>query len=165
MKRQAVEKTAILAGLLAASLGGCGNGSDGPESTPGEVLFPSNYGDSYTLVYDCRQSADHSLMNVRMLADEAALEPYRDRSEPFPDGAVIVKEQYDIGDSDCEGDIQMWTVMQKLAEGSSPETLDWTWQQVDADRNVQSQNHSRCTSCHTDCGVPPDGYEGTCTIP
>lgn len=158
-------QAAIFAGLFAVGLAGCGNGGDGPDSKPSEAFFPSSYTESYTLVYDCRQSADHSLMNVRMLADEAALEPYRGRSEPFPEGAVIVKEQYDIGDSDCEGDIQMWTAMLKLADGSSPKTLDWTWQQVDADFNVTNQDHISCTSCHSDCGEPPDGYEGTCTIP
>ena len=30
-------------------------------------------------------------------------------------------------------------------------------------RRVISENASRCIGCHTGCGVPPDGYEGTCT--
>ena len=148
-----------------AAVAGCGTGGGGHESKPGEPVFPSNYRSSYALVYDCRQSADHSLMNVRMFADETGLEPYQARDASFPEGAVVLKEQYDIGDSDCEGDIQSWTVMQKLADGSSPDTLDWRWQTVDADRNVSDQDASTCTSCHSVCGLPPDGYEGTCTIP
>ena len=161
MKLRDFEKYLPIAILFVAA---CGNGAK-HEPEPGQVIFPSDYQSSYTLVYDCRQSGDHDLMNVRMLADEAALGPYRDREESFPEGAVVLKEQYDFGDPDCQGDIQLWTVMEKLAEGSSPETLDWRWQSVDADRKVTNQNDSRCTSCHSVCGVPPDGYEGTCVIP
>ena len=53
--------------------------------------------------------------------------------------------------------------MRRLAEGSSPETLDWEWQDVDAARKVVSANDSRCIGCHTACGTAPGGYEGTCT--
>lgn len=152
-----------LAFVLATGAGACGGGEE--ENGSATPVFPADYLDRYMEVRDCRQSADHSLVNVRMLADAAALGPYESRAEPFPVGAVVLKEEYAIGDADCQGDIEAWTVMQKLEEGSSPDTLDWAWQRVDMERNVTSQNDGRCTSCHRSCGVPPDGYAGTCAIP
>lgn len=151
-----------LAMLLACSDGdGDGNGGEVPGVEP---LFPSNYADSYTEVRDCRESGDHDLNTVRILADPDALMPYQERTEPFPEGAVVLKEEYEFGGS-CDGEIKQWTVMQKLAEASSPETLDWSWQRVDPERNVLDENGSRCTGCHQGCGVAPDGYDGTCAIP
>jgi hypothetical protein len=55
--------------------------------------------------------------------------------------------------------------MVRLAEGSSPSTLDWRWYQVTADRTIVGTDIPRCIGCHTGCGVPPDGYEGTCAVP
>jgi hypothetical protein len=54
--------------------------------------------------------------------------------------------------------------MTRLAPGSSPATLDWYWQDVDASRRVVTENDARCIGCHTTCGVPPEGYQGTCTV-
>lgn len=144
-----------LAGLsLAVLLSGCGQ----------EPLFPAEYRDTFVEVRDCRQSGDHDLHNIRVLADPAALAPYMDRSAPFPIGATIVKEEYDFGDTDCAGPIVRWTVMQRVAAGEAPALLDWDWQDVDADRSVSDESPQRCANCHQGC-VPPDGYEGTCTVP
>ncbi len=68
-------------------------------------------------------------------------------------------------DENCTEGIVQWTVMVKLADGSSPSTDDWTWQNIAFDRTVQTQNDQRCISCHTGCGVPPYGYLGTCSAP
>ncbi len=84
---------------------------------------------------------------------------------PFPVNAVVLKEEYDLGDIDCSGDIVQWTAMRRLATGSSPELLDWEWQRVDADREVLDEDAMRCISCHQGCGQPPDGYGGTCAMP
>jgi hypothetical protein len=65
----------------------------------------------------------------------------------------------------CEGPIKQWTVMRRLPDGSSPDTLDWTWQRVDLQRNIVEQDAARCYGCHQTCGVEPDGYGGTCAIP
>ena len=46
---------------------------------------------------------------------------------------------------------------EKLASGA--------WQTVTADRVVEAVDEPRCISCHTGCGVPPDGYGWTCAIP
>lgn len=126
--------------------------------------FPADYAASYREVRDCRNSSEHEFMRVRVLADPAALEPYLGREQDFPVGSVVLKEEYDGADTACAGDVVRWTVMSRLAAGSSPQTLDWYWQEVDASRRVESENDSRCVGCHTGCGVPPDGYRGTCTV-
>ena len=139
-------------------------GGDDDDAGP-EPLFPADYATTYVEVRDCRASTEHDFANVRVLADPAGLGPYVDRGSPFPEGSVILKEEYDLGDVDCSRDVQGWTVMSRLAEGSAAEALDWHWQRVDIDRNVQTDDEPRCYGCHTDCGVPPDGYLGTCTVP
>jgi hypothetical protein len=76
-----------------------------------------------------------------------------------------LKEQYDESDTTCSGQILEYTVMQKLAPGSSPATLDWTWQKADENVNELTTDLQKCIACHTMCGVGPDGYAGTCTVP
>ena len=153
--------TAVAAASLAAGCGGGGD-DDGREE---RTLFPASYADTYQEVRDCRKSGDHDLNHVRILADPAALAPYQDRADPFPEGAVVVKEEYDFADDTCSGDLVQWTVMSKMAEGAAPELLDWHWQTVDPDRNVVDDNSLRCAGCHSDCGAPPVGYAGTCAQP
>jgi hypothetical protein len=131
----------------------------------GEPAFPEDYAATYTEVRNCRQSGDHDLNVIRILADPAALAAYRDRAEPFPVGSVVLKEEFEFGDTTCSGPIKQWTVMEKLEVGSSPDTLDWAWQTVDADRNVVDEDLPQCIGCHTGCGVAPDGYDGTCAVP
>lgn len=130
-----------------------------------EPFFPDDYQASYVEVRNCRGSGDHDLNNIRILVDPAARAPYEERLTSFPEGAVVLKEEYDFGDTDCTGELQQWTVMRRLATGSSPETLDWSWQQVDASRRVVDEDAPRCIGCHQGCGVAPDGYEGTCAVP
>ena len=141
------------------------SGCPGPDTPPIDPIFPADYASTYTEVRDCRQSGDHELHIVRVLADPVALAAYSMRDRPFPEGATVIKEEYDFGDTRCEGEVLEWTVMRKLPTGSSPDTLDWTWQTVDPMRTVLDQNELRCIGCHQRCGVPPDGYDGTCTIP
>jgi hypothetical protein len=150
--------------LLALLVAACPDGGD--EGDAGlEPEFPADYAASYVEVRNCRGSGDHDLNNIRILADPAALGPYQSRSEPFPVGAVVLKEEYDFGDLACEGPIKQWTVMRRLAAGSAPENLDWAWQRVDVKRKVFDVDAPRCVGCHTGCGVAPDGYEGTCAVP
>ena len=137
---------------------GCGD-----EAAPEEPLFPADYAASYVEVRDCRASSDHDLTRVRVLAAPDTVATYQGRAQPFAPGALVLKAEYDYADTACEGDAESWTVMRRLAEGSSPETLDWEWQDVNAERRVVSTNDSRCIGCHTACGVPPGGYQGTCT--
>ena len=124
--------------------------------------FRADYAASYALVRDCRSSSDHDLHRIRVLADPAALAPYRDRTAGFPTGAIVLKEEFDFADSDCTGPVIEWTVMEKLA---TTDNLGWRWQRIDADRDVVTADEPRCINCHTNCGVTPDGYLGTCAVP
>lgn len=127
----------------------------------GSPVFPESWSSTYTEVRNCRSSSDHDLHRIRVLADPAALDPYRNHT-PFPVGAVVLKAEYDFADTSCTGPVIEWTAMQKLA---TPEDLGWVWQRVKADRSIDTENDPRCIQCHTDCGVPPDGFDGTCTMP
>lgn len=145
--------------LIALALCACGGGKDETQ------LFRADYGSNYVQVRSCRTSPDHDLNSVRVLADPAAVDAYQMRDRPFPIGAVVLKEEHDSGDTTCTGPITSWTVMVKVPDGSSPAALDWRWQKVDADRTVATDEEPRCYGCHATCGVPPDGYRGTCTVP
>jgi hypothetical protein len=149
--------------LALLALSGC-PADDGEDEGP-EPDFPADYVDSYVEVRNCRGSGDHDLNNIRILASPSALEPYQGRALPFPDEAVVLKEEYDFGDLTCEGPIKQWTVMRRLPAGSSPDTLDWAWQRVDLSRKVLDEDADRCINCHSGCGLAPDGYEGTCAMP
>lgn len=146
-----------------AALTGCP--SDDADDEGAEPDFPADYADSYTEVRNCRPSGDHDLNTIRILADPSALGPYQERLDPFPVGAVVLKEEYDFGDATCSGPIKQWTVMRKLEPGSSPDTLDWAWQRVDLERRVVEEDVPKCIGCHQGCGVAPDGYDWTCAVP
>ena len=128
-------------------------GSDG--ASP---LFPESYAASYVEVRNCRASADHDLHKIRIVADPIAMPIYTSRSGPFPDGAILVKEEFDFSDGNCSGEIVEWTVMKKVAGA-------WQFQRVNADRGVETENEARCINCHTACGRAPDGHDGTCAVP
>lgn len=147
---------AIVLALVTCALVACS------DPTPPE--FPADYAASYTEVRDCRASSDHELHHIRVLAAPAALEAYTTRAVPFPVDAIVLKEEFDFADSSCTGPIVKWTVMRKLA-AASPATLGWRWQHVGPDRVVVTEDEERCITCHTTCGAPPDGYDGTCTMP
>lgn len=161
----------VLASLVAVGCpagddaGGVDESGSGTTGIDAEPFFPEDYDATYVEVRNCRGSGDHDLNNIRILADPAALEPYEGRMLPFPEGAVVLKAEYDFGDLTCEGPIKQWTVMKKLAEGSADDTLGWAWQRVDADREVLEEDPPRCIACHTGCGKPPDGYDWTCALP
>jgi hypothetical protein len=156
---------------IALAAGACGDddgGADGapPDAAP-EPLFPVDYASSWTPVRDCRSSTSHDFHFITIWADPQAAAPYLERDAPFPVGSVVLKEEFDIGDTECAGDIVQWSVMQRLAEGSAPALqLDWFWQQVDENRQVIGQNGGRCYGCHDDCdGNPVDSYQNTCAVP
>jgi hypothetical protein len=151
----------LLVALLAVASAAC-PGDDDDDDGP---LFPDDYAATYQQVRDCRRSTEHDLNFIRVLADPDALGPYSDRVTPFPVGAVVLKEEYDIADATCAGPIKQWTVMAKLATDTNPEMLDWAWQRVSNLGDVLEQDTPRCAGCHELCGFPPDGYDGTCTVP
>jgi len=149
----------IRALCLIAAVCGCSGGTDGPPA-----LFPADYAASYQEVRDCRRSLEHSA-TVRILASPDAFAAYDGRSEAFPVGSIVLKEQYATDDITCARSIERYTVMQKVAAQSSPGTLDWTWQEVDADLVETPSDVPQCVNCHTVCGKPPMGYDGTCAEP
>lgn len=136
-------------------------GSD--TSTPAE--FPLDYAATYTEVRDCRLSVDHDMENVRVVASPSALVPYMNRTDPFPLGAVLLKEQYDRLDTSCKGPVLDYSVMLRVTSGNGPELMDWDWQHVSSDRAVLSEDIGRCTRCHMNCAVQGVGYAGTCEEP
>jgi hypothetical protein len=160
-RRIMTSAVAVLGACVA--LGGCSHGGS-PQPNASAPEFPADYADSYTEVRACRKSGDHELDFVRVLVDPSALGPYTDRTTPFPEGAVALKEQYDLSDTDCSGPIVAWTVMQKHA--AATERLGWDWQRVSPERAVLEENTTRCFGCHTSCSGPPGvGYDYTCTEP
>jgi hypothetical protein len=154
-----VSKWWVLLGAFGALSCGGEDSEDGPEPS-----FPESYAASYSEVRGCRSSTEHELHNIRVLADSNALGPYRDRDADFPVGSVVLKEEYAFDDTSCSGEIIRWTVMTRLARGSSAPTLDWYWQDVTPARRVLSEDDSRCTGCHQGCGAAPEGYQWTCAV-
>ena len=148
---------------LATSMG-CSGDDDGapdPDGAIGDsVIFPEDYETSLTEVRDCRQGTQHG-PDIRVFGNAAARVPYDNRTDPFPEGAILVKEEH-LGNADCTGPITQWTAMMKRETGSSPTTLDWTWQEVGPDRALIGQDLVRCYECHADC---PEVHGGTCSAP
>jgi hypothetical protein len=149
--------------LFVAFVAGCpGDDPPSPDAAPA-ALFPASYLDSYVEVRDCRTSGDHELRKIRVLADPLAKDAYMLRDRPFPVGAILLKEERD---DSCDGEIASFTVMVRLADGSSPSTLDWQWQRVDPKTmRDATEDPARCINCHSGCADPPDFYLHTCAIP
>jgi hypothetical protein len=140
----------------------CG-GDDPPAAEP---IFPVDYAATYTEVRNCRFSLDHDLVRMRIVVSPDALAPYMNRTDPFPTGAIVLKEQFDGSDDDCVGPLIGFTVMKKLDVGSATTDLDWEWQETDeafVPFTPAVANIPRCVMCHTDCGTLENGgYDGTC---
>jgi hypothetical protein len=147
----------VLALLLAAAC------ADAPSRAP-VAAFPADYAASYEEVRSCRKSADHELDFVRVLTDPSALGPYLDRTSAFPDGAVVLKEQYAADDASCSGSIEAWTVMRKNTAATA--RSGWDWQRVASDRSVVEADTGSCQGCHAGCtGAGQLGYDFTCAEP
>jgi hypothetical protein len=150
VRREHAAGGAIAAILIGLVVVGC------PSPPRTEPVFPADYASSYVLVRDCRRSPDHDLAFIRVLASPDAARVYNTRTGAFPEGAVIVKEEF--ADRACTN-LSQWSAMRR-------ERGAWRWQEVAADRTVMEDGDiPRCASCHAACGVPPDGYMGTCTQP
>jgi len=48
--------------------------------------------------------------------------------------------------------------MVRLATGSDPNALDWTWQADSGNREVLSDDVKTCISCHSNCDGQSGGY-------
>ena len=148
--------------VLALALAACGDDGGGGEPP----VFPETYATDYTEVRNCRNSIDHDLRRIRVVASPDALTPYQTRAAPFPVGAVLLKVEYADDDTACSMPPIGFTAMQRLPDATDPGMLDWKWQETDGDRKILTDRPiKRCSQCHMDCGKPPDGYLGTCTLP
>jgi len=147
----------IIITTIALNLAACSSDAPAP-------MFPADYADTYVEVRNCRQSSDHDFRRIRILAGPTALEPYNTRQGMFPVDAIVIKEEYEFGDDNCAGPIIEWTAMQRT-DGVAQ--YAWSWQRVSPERKVTDDVDSieRCINCHAACGVPPDGFDGTCALP
>lgn len=152
-------------GVFASLVVVAGCGDDTQVAPDAEIsLVPADYS-SYTEVRDCRTSADHLLMKIRILADPTIQDAYLNRNAPFPVGGILIKEERDAADTTCTGPIENWSIAVKLPEGSAPRQLDFVWQRVRVrDNAVITEDETRCASCHSNC-IPPDFFGYACADP
>lgn len=131
---------------------------------PPQPVFPADFESQYSEMRDCRQSHEHELRFIRVLASPSAQAPYAALSAdtPYPVGAILVKAEYD--DFGCEAETLLgFTAMQKLAEGESPDGGDWRWQKLDTERAlIEDGAPERCVNCHVQHCAPPHGYDLSC---
>lgn len=142
-----------------------------PEPTP-DPIWPEDWASTFQQVRPCRRSIDHDLVYVTIHADAKAKPSYELRDKPFPEGATVLKVEYD--DDACT-ELRGYTVMQRRAPGYDPGGGDWHWQKADATRTVTIDGKSssppadpptkvdRCVKCHEACGQAPDGFDWTCS--
>jgi hypothetical protein len=141
----------------------CGGTTVQPPPDLGDAFFGASWKDDTTEVRNCRNSIDHDLKFIRVLASGDAVQPYLDRAAPFPEGSVVLKAEYE--DEGCT-QLVGFTAMRKGKAGSRPTSGDWSFQRTDAARKVISLNQGRCISCHRDCqGTEGGGYDWTCADP
>jgi hypothetical protein len=124
-----------------------------------EQVLPVDYLTSFVQVRGCRPSIDHMLsIVVRTRADLAGV--YDEGPYPFPEGALLVKEQY--RDGGCM-DLAEYAVMKKRESGYDPNGGDWQWYRLDERQHVvESGKIARCVGCHRACGAARDR---ACTDP
>lgn len=136
-----------------------------PTATPTggvDPIFPADYRDTFIEVRDCRLSVEHGGVNIRVLANAIAAEPYLRNQDPLPVGSIVVKEEYD-GSACNARDLSRWRAMRKEEPGFDPDDGDWHWQWVDApSRRVRFDDKATCIACH----VQPDclARDHMCTV-
>ena len=146
--------------FLLILLAGCPE--DETDPPPPAAVFASDWASRYREVRNCRSSPDHELHFIRILADDVAHDAYLARTDPFPDRSVVLKAEHD--DQECT-DLVAITAMRREA-GFDSESADWHWQRANADGTViEDGKLAECSSCHADCGIPPDGFDWTCAVP
>ncbi len=123
-----------------------------PTATPTggvDPIFPADYRDTYQEVRDCRLSVEHGGVNIRVLANPIAVEPYLRNENPLPLGSIVIKEEYSGNDCSNGNNLLRWRVMRKEEPGFDLDDGDWHWQWVDApSRHVQFDDKETCIGCH-----------------
>ena len=73
---------------------------------------------------------------------------FRDEDVQIPSGTVIVKESFDVAENGAAKAGPLF-IMEKVAEGTSPETMDWYYMMVSATGAPVAVNViSACSECH-----------------
>ncbi|HUI28319.1 MAG TPA: hypothetical protein VL403_19720, partial [Candidatus Kryptonia bacterium] len=112
-------------------------------------VFPADYRASYSLVRDCRFSAAHGGVNIRVWANDVAAQPYLDDANPLPQGSIVVKEEFSGTNCTDDTTLVQWRAMRKEAPGFDPVDGDWHWQRVSSERVVIFDTKDTCIGCHT----------------
>lgn len=154
-----------VAALLAAAAAGC---DDGGEPAI-ESVVPPDFETRWVELRDCRQSIEHELEYVRLLADADTAAMYArcvvessPCSEPFATGATLVKPHY--RDAQCT-ELTGYTAARREAPGESDDASGWRWQVLDADGHVERDGElADCVSCHTTLCGPGAGYDLRCVM-
>jgi hypothetical protein len=142
---------------------GCSDDAPGPDASPPRAaIYPADYAATYQEVRSCRYSLDHDLMRIRILVSPGHAASYLARTAPIPAGAIVLKEQFDEADTTCTGPIKKLSAMYRLDTGTSPEKLDWEWQETDPTGLDTTEDELKCSSCHYACR---GGFDGTCAEP
>ena len=120
-----------------------------------QPVFPANYRATFTQVRDCRFSAAHGGVNVRVWANSTGAQPYIDLANPLPQGSIVVKEEFNGPDCNDDSTLVQWRAMRKEAPGFDPVDGDWHWQRVSLQRVVVFDTKDTCIGCHAapDCLV------------
>jgi hypothetical protein len=129
---------------------GCG----GDESL--DPIVPDDWETALVEARDCRLSVEHELEYVRLFISpewaahfDACVEADSGCTEPFGEGALLVKPQY--ADADCTDLLRVTASLRETA-AAAPGPDGWRWQEVTADgRVVLDGAPASCTHCHTLC--------------
>ena len=149
-------------GLGGLGLGGCDDGA--ASATPDAYLTWETLALEYAQVLPCRDSHDHDLRSVRILANAAAVERYvqcvrlgHPCDAPFEVGATLVKYEYELPGC-VPAELVSITVSERLPDGSFPEGGDWRWLRLGPDLKVEEDGApTRCLDCHRQHCAPPSG--------
>ncbi len=139
-------------------------GCPGPDPIEPSADFPADFPAAFREARTpCTLSHDHELRYIRVYADDAAYEAYRQQDRPYPVGARLLKVEYD--DEACT-ELLDYVLMERLETGSRPEELDWEWRRFDAlRRDIVDRRRipATCIDCHDwHCARPPYGWDYTC---
>jgi hypothetical protein len=120
-----------------------------------EQVLPNDYRTAFEMASDCRSSSDHDFRHVmvRVRPEQRAL--YQQASSAFPLGSLVVKEEFDTDDVNCQS-LVGYTVMRKEKTSVPPLVTDWQWYRLDGYGNVSTKGEGRCLHCHQMCGATRD---------
>lgn len=138
-----------------ATGGGAGFGEDDVVEA-----FATFSTEGFTRITDGTLPTQHQIADsVAIWVRDAAVPQYleidptdpEDTTTPFPEGTIIVKQNYDEA-GDATGAA---TVLAKMAPGFAPESGDWWWGRFGADGELaESGVIGYCVSCHEGNGLP-----------